>query len=91
MFRQEYFAEVRQDPPVKGQTAPNAGCSTHPPGGREEMHFPTGTCHRLRGHLAISGKGFLVITMTGRLYWLNISWTLRTDPYNDEFPSPKCE
>lgn len=36
MFRQEDFAEVREDPPVKGQTAPDAGWSTHPPGGREE-------------------------------------------------------
>ena len=37
MFRQEDFAEVREDPPVKGQTAPDAGWSTHPPGGREDV------------------------------------------------------
>lgn len=36
MFRQEYFAEVREGSPVKGQTAPSAGWSTHPPGCREE-------------------------------------------------------
>lgn len=40
MFRQEYFAEVREDPPVKGQTAPKAGWSTHPPGGRKETGSP---------------------------------------------------
>ena len=40
MFRQEYFAEVREDPPVKGQTAPKAGWSTRPPRGRKETGSP---------------------------------------------------